>query len=194
LKDSKATRKSSVRSKKPEPPRKKAPVERPPNQERAIEEFAAALKHFQKRDLAKAKELLEEILEKHVGESEIIDKVYTYLQVCERGLHPTMPRLKDADDFYHQGVYLMNRQEYDEAIRMFDRALGADPSSDKTLYALAAAYALSGRSVEAIEALRRAIAANHANRARAANDSDFDPVRDHQEFVGLIRGERGAEA
>jgi tetratricopeptide (TPR) repeat protein len=187
-------RKGAAHPRKPEPPRKKAPAPRPPGQEKAIEEFAAAVRIFQKRDLSKARELFKELLEKYPRESEVLDRVHTYLQVCERGLHPQVPRLKDADDFYNQGVFLMNQQNLEEASRMFERALAADPANEKILYGQAAAFALSGKRGDSLESLRRAIAANHANRARAANDADFESLRDDPEFQEIVRGERGAEA
>ena len=38
----------------------------------------------------------------------------------------------------------------------------------------------------ALKALRSAIAASPANRAQARSDSDFDPIRDDEEFVELV--------
>jgi len=186
-------RKGAARAKKPEPPRKKVPVPRPPGQEKAIEEFATAMKVFQKRDLAKAKDLFKEIIGNFPGESEILDSARTYMQICERGLHPQLPRLRDADDFYNHGVVLMNQGGLEEASRMFERALAAEPASEKILYTQAAAFALSGRREESLATLKRAISASHSNRARAANDTDFDFLREDPEFHSLVRGERGAE-
>ena len=194
MKDAKTARKGSARAKKPEPPRKKVPLPRPPGQEKAIEEFASAIKFFQKRDLARARDLFKEIVSKFPGESEILDSARTYILICERGLHPQLPRLKDADDFYHQGVVLMNQGSLEEASRNFERALAEEPSSEKILYTQAAAFALSGRREESLATLRRAISVNHGNRARAANDADFDFLRDDSDFRTLVRGDRGAEA
>jgi len=193
LKETKTARKGPVRAKKPEPPKKKVPLPRPPGQEKAIEEFAAAIKLFQKRELARARAAFQEVLANYPGETEIADRVRTYVQICDRTLHPSAPRLKDPDDFYHQGVVLMNQQNLEEASRMFERALSQDPGSEKCLYAQATVFALSGRRDEALEILRRAIAANHANRPRAANDSDFEPLRDDAEFQALVRTEQGRD-
>jgi tetratricopeptide (TPR) repeat protein len=192
LKESRVARKGAAHPRKQEPPRKKPPTPRPPGQEKAIEEFAAAFKVFQKRDLAKARDLFKELLEKFPRESEILDRVHTYLQICERGLHPVVPRLKDADDFYYQGVFLMNQQNLDEALGMFERALAADPANEKILYSHAAALLLAGRRGESLDSLRRATSASHANRARAANDVDFESFREDPEFQDIVRGERGA--
>src|SRR5262249_89705 len=124
---------------------------------------------------------------------EILDRVNTYLRACERALHPAGPRLKDADDFYHQGVFLMNERNLEEASRMFERALALEPASEKVIYAQAAAFGLPGMSGDALDMPRRAIASSRSNAARAANDSDFESLRDDPEFLGLVRGERGAE-
>jgi hypothetical protein len=37
--------------------------------------------------------------------------------------------------------------------------------------------------------LRSAIAANPETRAQARSDSDFDPIREEEEFVGLVHAQ-----
>jgi tetratricopeptide (TPR) repeat protein len=191
LKDSKTARKAPARGKKPEPPRKKAPAPRAPDTEKAIEEFSSALRHFHKRDLARAREELKELISKYPNERELRDRAQTYLQVCERGLVPPSPRLKEADDYYYQGVVNLNARNLDEAIRMFEKALTIDGSSEKTVYGLAAAQSLSGRAVDAVASLRRAVAMNPASRYRAAGDPDFEPLKEDPEFRAIVRGQRG---
>ncbi len=191
LKGSKVARKPGARGKKSEP-RKRAPAARPPAQEKAIEEFAAALKLFHRRDLARARDHFRQVLATYPQEKEIGDRATTYLRVCERGLQPQSPRLKDADDFYYQGVVLLNQRNIEEAIRMFERALASDPASEKALYASAAALALSGRRAECLSMLSRAIEAGSSNRVRAANESDFDSMRDDPEFRRLVHGDGGS--
>jgi hypothetical protein len=38
----------------------------------------------------------------------------------------------------------------------------------------------------ALKALRSAIVVNPANRAQARSDSDFDPIREDEEFAALV--------
>jgi predicted Zn-dependent protease len=194
LKESKVARKGSARAKKPEPPRKKAPPPpRPPDEEKAIEEFAAAVKLFHKRDLQRAREQFKALMEKYPLLKELGDRARTYIQVCDRSAQSPTPRLKDANDYYYQGVILMNRSSVEEASRMFEKALALEPGNEKVLYGQAACLALSGRPGESIDLLRRAIAGNASNRALAANDPDFESLRDDSEFRSIIYG-RGGDA
>ncbi len=54
------------------------------------------------------------------------------------------------------------------------------------LYCLAAAHARAGDIAAALKALRSAISASPANRAQARSDSDFDSIRDEDDFVALV--------
>lgn len=189
MKESKAARKAPVRSRKVEPPRKKAqPQPRPPDQEKAIEEFAAGVRLYQKGDLGRAKEQFKSLLEKYPQQREIGDRARTYIQVCDRALQAAAPRLKDLDDYYYHGVVLLNQQNLEEAVRVFEKALTIDQGSEKVLYALAAAMARSGRSEAAVDTLRRSVAANPSNRVMAAGDADFESLREHPDFRALIHG------
>jgi tetratricopeptide (TPR) repeat protein len=195
LKEPKVARKPAARSKKPEPPRKKpAPPPRPADEVRAVEEFEAAVKLFHKREFARAREQFRALLEKHPTQREICDRARTFVQVCDRALSSSTPRLKDADDLYYQGVVFLNQRSLEDALRMFEKALAGDPGNEKVLYAQASALALSGRAEEAVEALRKAVAANPSNRIRAASDPDFEPLRDHATFRSLLHGRGGPAA
>ena len=61
-------------------------------------------------------------------------------------------------------------------------------SYSELFYNVACCESLAGRTEDAIEDLRRAIALSERSRAYAKQDSDFDPIRDEpafQELVGL---------
>ena len=188
------TRKPAARGKKPEPPRRKVMPVRPPAVEKAVEEFTQAIRLFQKRDLGRARDAFKAILDAYPLEKEMGDRARTYLQICDRQLSPAGPRLKDADDYYHQGIVHLNEHDFDDALRMFEKALASDPASEKARYAQAATHALSGRRDDCIESLVKAIEASHVNRVRAANDPDFDGVRDDPEFRRLVHGDGGEAA
>ena len=187
-------RKRMAKARTPEPPRRKVPPPRPPDQVKAIEEFEAALRSLQKRDFAKARDQFRAVIEKHPGERELSERSRSYIQICERSLQPPAPRLHDANDYYQHGIFLMNRREMEEAGRMFEKALSLEPDNARALYGQAACLALSGRAGEAIGFLRRAIALDPTSRAAASRDSDFDGLRDHEEFMRLTqRGTREPE-
>lgn len=160
----------------------------------AVDDFTAALKVFQKGDLAGAMSLLKAVLERYPREREVADRARTYLTVCERSLQPRSPRLLEAEDFYNHGIFLLNQEELEEASKMFAEVLSLDPGSERALYAQACVYARSGEREKALAALRQAIEANPSNRVLASNDDDFEPLREDAEFSSLLRRRSGGEA
>jgi tetratricopeptide (TPR) repeat protein len=62
----------------------------------------------------------------------------------------------------------------------------AHPEYVGPLYNLACCESLAGRTADAIEHLRLAIERSERSRALAAEDSDFDPIRDEPAFKELV--------
>jgi Flp pilus assembly protein TadD len=86
----------------------------------------------------------------------------------------------------NHGVFLHNRGEYEEALRVLKQAAEIHPRNEHVLYCLAATAARTGDTATALKALRSAIAASPASRAQARSDSDFDLLRDDEEFIALV--------
>jgi tetratricopeptide (TPR) repeat protein len=91
-----------------------------------------------------------------------------------------------VDELYFQAVLSSNEGKYDEALSLFERALREHPDSPKVLYARASTWALKGNSEAAVGDLRRAIAADPKVRFQAANDPDFEPIREEPAFIDII--------
>jgi tetratricopeptide (TPR) repeat protein len=81
---------------------------------------------------------------------------------------------------------LYDAGEYEEVVERARRAVVADPQYPLLFYNLACCESLTGRKVDAIEHLRRAIALSEQFRSYAKNDSDLDPLRDDPAFRDLI--------
>ena len=64
--------------------------------------------------------------------------------------------------------------------------LAANPQYGGLFYNVACCESLAGRPAEAIEHLRLAIDRSEQCRSLAAEDSDFDPIRDEPAFKELI--------
>jgi hypothetical protein len=64
----------------------------------------------------------------------------------------------------------------------------AHPEYAGLLYNLACCESLAGRTADAIEHLRPAIEKSDRYRSFAADDSDFDPIREEPEFQALVAG------
>ena len=62
----------------------------------------------------------------------------------------------------------------------------AHPEYAGPLYNLACCESLAGRTTDAIEHLRQAIARSERMRSYAKDDSDFDPIRNEPAFQELV--------
>jgi hypothetical protein len=64
----------------------------------------------------------------------------------------------------------------------------AHPEYAAPLYNLACCESLAGRTEDALRHLRLAIDRKESFRSLAADDGDFDPIRDEAAFKELVRG------
>jgi tetratricopeptide (TPR) repeat protein len=76
--------------------------------------------------------------------------------------------------------------KYGEAADRGRELIEANPDYPLPFYNLACVEALSGRTTDALEHLRRAIELSEQFRAYAKGDSDFDPIRDEPAFKELV--------
>jgi tetratricopeptide (TPR) repeat protein len=84
--------------------------------------------------------------------------------------------------------HLYEAGEYAEAADRGREQIEAHPEYPVPLYNLACCESLAGRTDEAVEHLRLAIARSEQFRSLAAEDSDFDPIRDDPRFEELVSG------
>ena len=82
--------------------------------------------------------------------------------------------------------HLYESGQYAEAADRGRDLIEAHPEYSGPLYNLACCESLAGRKDDAIKHLRLAIDGNEPFRAMAAEDSDFDPIRDDAAFKELV--------
>jgi tetratricopeptide (TPR) repeat protein len=78
--------------------------------------------------------------------------------------------------------------EYEQVIERGRALIEANPQYGELVYNLACCESLAGRTDDAIEHLRLAIERSDRVRVFAADDSDFDPIREEPAFKELIGG------
>jgi tetratricopeptide (TPR) repeat protein len=71
---------------------------------------------------------------------------------------------------------------WEEAIALHRQALAGQPDRPELLYNLACLEALAGRRADALDHLRRAVELEPRWREAAADDEDFDAIRDDPDF------------
>lgn len=150
----------------------------------AVDMFERGVKALGRKDLDRARELFDELLEGHADERELAERARTYRAMCDRPRRPARPRT--FEELLNYGVILHNRGDFTLAVRYFQLALEIHPRNESALYCLAAAQARAGDTPSALKTLRSAIHANPASRAQARRDDDFAPLRAAAEFKALV--------
>jgi len=153
--------------------------------QKALEGFERAMKSLYKGDPGKAKEYLQKLQEGYPEETEMMDRVHSYLLVCEKRLSP-QKRPKNAEEMVNAGVMSLNEGDAGQAIKHLSKALELEPKSAHVQYCLAAAHGLSGDAPSSAKLLKQAISSDPTNRVHAKTDEDFARVRDAAEVAALL--------
>jgi len=157
--------------------------------EKALKEFERGVGLLQKQSYSEALERFETIVGSFPQEKELTDRANVYLRICKSLIDRKDPQPRKPEDFFYYGVIKANQADYDEAVRLLEKALQSAPKDEKVHYVLASTLALKGDRREALEHLRSAIELNATNRVYARNDPDFEPLRDDDNFQNLIHPE-----
>jgi tetratricopeptide (TPR) repeat protein len=154
-----------------------------------LKAYEEGLKFFQQQKYARAKPLLERVID---GPSkELADRARIHLRICDQRTTATPElSLKTAEDHYNQGIAMMNLGRWDDARAHLDRARKAAPKADHIIYAMAALDCLTGEAESSMENLKLAIQLRPENRYRARNDEDFAFLHEDPRFTELLYPER----
>jgi tetratricopeptide (TPR) repeat protein len=152
---------------------------------KAVDAFERALKTLYKGEFEKAKEQFESVRQSFPDENDLLDRLQTYIAVCERKLAP-QKRPKSTEEMVTQGVMLLNEGDTAQAIKVLSKALEAEPTNPHIEYCLAAAHGRAGEAAESARHLKQAIAADPTSRFHAQTDDDFAPVKNRSEITALF--------
>jgi tetratricopeptide (TPR) repeat protein len=165
------------------------PVEKPKRKALPVyKAYENALKVFYKKDYAKAKERLTQVLAKFPKEAEVLVRVQSFLRVCERQLESHKKKASSPEEIFNQGVFYHNSGQYERALENYSRALKlSKKDQDHIYYAMAATKLSMGNTNTALQHLEKAIQMNQENRFFAHNDPDFQLLATDQKFQELIQ-------
>lgn len=152
----------------------------------ALRAFERAVKTFNLRQFSEAKALFEELQQRYHQEVEIISRSQTYIQVCNVRLAGNRALPRNADEFYDRGVVALNVGNFAQARSFFEKALKLRPDDSHTLYSLAATYAQTGSTDQALTYLQQAVQRQPRLRQRALQDTDFSTLKDDRRFLELL--------
>jgi tetratricopeptide (TPR) repeat protein len=152
----------------------------------AVELFEKAVKAFGRKDFNRTRTYLNNLIESHEDQPDLVERARTYLAMCERAGGEKPPRPRTFEELLNYGVVLHNRGEFTQAVKYLRQATDKHPRNEHALYCLAAAQARAGETEAAVKALRSAIQANPASRTQARQDPDFEDLRGQEGFVALV--------
>jgi tetratricopeptide (TPR) repeat protein len=153
--------------------------------EAALRAYGEALDLLRKKDFAAALPRFRAVESQNRNEPELADRARTYATLCERKLAPPAAAPQSVEERYYLAILRGNQGRYDEAAALLDQALSAEPSP-RVLYARASIRALQGKTDQAVADLRAAISGEPLLRHQAANDPDYERIRNEAAFIDVI--------
>lgn len=151
-----------------------------------VRAFEQALKVFNRRQFAEAKELFEALQHRFPHEVEINARAQTYIQICNQKMTRPNASPRDAEELYDRGVVALNHRDFSQARSLFEKALRLRPNEPHLLYSLAATHAQTGARDQALDYLHRSIQIQPRYRTQAMNDSDFSELHEDKRFLEIL--------
>ena len=155
--------------------------------EKALTAFSQAMKAFHKGEFGKADELLKGFVEKFPSERELIDRAQVYLEICDSREKKEKIQLSSFEDYYNYSVYKINQGDYEEALKLLEKAREMNPKEGKIPYLMADTYCLMGEQEQCLEHLKKAIQLDKFFSTLAQNESDFEPLWEDKKFKLITR-------
>jgi tetratricopeptide (TPR) repeat protein len=87
-----------------------------------------------------------------------------------------------------------NTDDFEKAVELLSQAHAEHPDDAGVLYNLACAESRLGHSEEALRHLRRSVELDRQFGELAAEDADFEPIREEPEYTSAIAGQPDAES
>lgn len=155
--------------------------------QKALAAFGAAMKEFRKRDMTKAASSLEAFIEKYGGEAELVDRARMYLEMARGRPKKETVSLKTFEDCLQYGIYRMQQENFDEAMKLLAKALDFKTEEGRVYYLMAAVSCLTGQDEQCLEYLKKSIQKDKFLAVLAQNDKDFEPVWEDKRFKVIAK-------
>jgi tetratricopeptide (TPR) repeat protein len=150
----------------------------------AFQHFQAAVQLLQQGKFEKALAAFQKLLPE--APPEIKERCQMYLNTCQRQLEKASLVFSTPEEHYDYAISRLNTGYYEEAREQFDSILAAHPEADYAFYGLALLDSMTGRTMDCLKNLARAIELNPRNRLQARADNDFQTMVDDPRFTELL--------
>ena len=182
----KAKRKPADRKVPAPPPMPPPAPARKPGFYEAVAIYERGVQALQRHDFQGAAGHFRAVLEGYPEERELLERARLYLRVCERETSRQPQTPKTPEEHVYAATVALNSGDHAGAMVHLQRAVGEDPENDHAHYTMAVALGMRGRTHEALDHLRHAIALNQENRALARQDPDLEALRGDSTFSAVL--------
>jgi len=155
--------------------------------EKSLLAYSQAMKAFHKGVYPRAAGLLKEFLERYASEKELVDRAKVYLSICEEQKKDTGVKLKTSEDYYQYGIYKLNQGDYEESLKLLNKAAEMEPKEGKFVYSMADCFCLMGDEDNCLAYLTKAIQIDKYFKILAQNERDFEPLWEDKRFKLITR-------
>jgi len=154
----------------------------------ARKEYEKAIELFHKRHFDEAARRFEDLIVKHPDEKEFLDRARMYLGACRNEKKTKGPTVAEPEELYHAAVFEKNRGNIEKALELLRRNPVRRDGDGRVHYLMACCFALQGDAEQALQSLKKAIAADDHNRIQARLDADLATLRGTPGFAELVSG------
>ena len=150
----------------------------------AFQHYMTAVQLLQQGKFEKALAGFEKLLP--AAPIELLDRCKMYISTCQRQLENRKLTFLTPEEHYDYAISQLNTGYYEEAREQFEGILSGHPGADYAYYGLALLDAMTGRTLDCLSNLSRAIELNPKNRLQARADNDFQSMVDDPRFTELL--------
>ena len=155
----------------------------------ARKEYEKAIELFHKRHFDDAARRFEDLIEKHPDEKEFLDRARMYLRRAATGRRRRPPPAAEPGGALPRGRLREEPRQRREGARAPPQERRAAAMATAAChYLTACCFALQGDAEQALQCLRKAIAADDQNRIQARLEADLAVLRGTQGFTELVAG------
>ena len=169
------------------PKRAAAPVTRlRADYARAVRLYEKGLRALQRKQFTPAAAAFREVMKQFPSEQELRERASLYLKICARESGPKKKLPRTLNEKILAATVALNQRDLAEAIALLEKASSSHQSDDRLHYMLALAHALRQDETTAADHLGKAITLNPDNRIHAAEEPDFDAIRQTPAFINAL--------
>jgi len=155
-------------------------------------EYSQAIEVFRKKDFKKALELFDKIMKKYKDSEsysvqEYIGKSKVYYSICNSKLNPIKIELTTDEDYLNEGIFNLNKGDFEKAVEYLTKVMNKKGKKAFVNYLLSIIYNKKEDLEKSLDLLKKAIEEDDFYKILAYNESDFENLKENEDFLALVK-------